>query len=79
VGILSGVDVVISCIVFTALEEQVHLAEAAKAAGVKRFVPCNFGTPAPRGVMLLDDRVRQLILMMKEIIASDHLYSRNTR
>ncbi|KAI1342395.1 isoflavone reductase family protein [Xylariaceae sp. FL0016] len=56
VEILRGTDVVISCIVWTSLEDDIPLAEAAKDAGVKRFVPCAFGTPAARGVMDMNDR-----------------------
>ncbi|CAI4213526.1 unnamed protein product [Parascedosporium putredinis] len=61
VGILTGIEVVISCIVFSSLKDQVPLAEASKKAGVKRFVPCNFGTPAPRGIMWLDDQKYEII------------------
>ena len=57
VKVLTGFDVLISAIYFQALQDEIPLANAAKAAGVKRFVPCNFGTPAPRGVMLLRDTV----------------------
>ena len=67
VSILTGIDVVVSCIVFSSIHDQVPLAEAAKKAGVKRFVPCNFGTPAPRGAMWLNDQVfnpPQLLLDM---------------
>lgn len=57
VKILAGVDVLISAIFFLAIHDEVPLAKAAKAAGVKRFVPCSFGTPCPRGVMMLRDTV----------------------
>ncbi|KAI1083382.1 isoflavone reductase family protein [Whalleya microplaca] len=55
VKVLADIDIVISCIEFRHLQDQVPLAEAAKEAGVKRFVPCAFGTPAPRGVMDMAD------------------------
>jgi len=42
-GALSGVDVVISTISGTALEVQGKIAEAAKEAGVKLFIPSDFG------------------------------------
>lgn len=42
---LTGVDTVISAISFTQIGLQYPLAEVAKEAGVKRFVPCDFGTP----------------------------------
>lgn len=64
VDILTGIDIVISCIVAFSLQQQIPLAEAAKKAGVKRFVPCNFGTPAPRGIMWLDDQVGSLRAIM---------------
>ncbi|KAI0161942.1 isoflavone reductase family protein [Hypoxylon sp. FL1284] len=55
VKVLAGIDVLISCIVYTNLEDQKPLAEAAKQAGVGRFVPCDFSTPTTRGVMNLHD------------------------
>lgn len=57
VKVLAGVDVLISAIFFQVLHQEIPLAKAAKAAGVKRFVPCSFGTPCPRGLMLLRDTV----------------------
>jgi len=42
---LTGVDVVISTIPATAIEVQPGIAEAAKEAGVKQFVPSEFGGP----------------------------------
>ncbi|KAH7020889.1 uncharacterized protein B0I36DRAFT_393121 [Microdochium trichocladiopsis] len=55
VKILTGIDVVISATFFLNLAEQIPLIDAAKVAGVGRFVPCNFQTVAPRGVMALAD------------------------
>ncbi|KAH7029738.1 uncharacterized protein B0I36DRAFT_364224 [Microdochium trichocladiopsis] len=55
VRILTGIDVVISTTFFMNLSEQIPLVDAAKAAGVGRFIPCNFQTVAPRGVMALSD------------------------
>lgn len=56
VAVLKGADVVISAVTASALKEQIPLASAAKAAGVKRFVPCSFATvSAPRGVMKLSE------------------------
>jgi uncharacterized protein YbjT (DUF2867 family) len=40
---LSGVDVIVSTIAGTALDVQAKIAEAAQAAGVKLFVPSEFG------------------------------------
>ncbi|KAI1085925.1 NAD(P)-binding protein [Rostrohypoxylon terebratum] len=67
VKILTGADVVISCIVFTSLNDQVPLAEAAKEAGVKRFVPCDFATPAPRGVMTMRDQKDDILAAVQRL------------
>ena len=48
-----GIDVVISCFMMN----EVTLANAAKKAGVKRFVPSFYATVMPRGVMTLRDDV----------------------
>jgi len=42
---LAGIDVVISTIASVALGSQVGIAEAAKEAGVKLFIPSEFGWP----------------------------------
>jgi uncharacterized protein YbjT (DUF2867 family) len=42
---LAGTDVVISTISFFAIDAQVPIAEAAKAAGAKLFLPSEFGGP----------------------------------
>ena len=42
---LAGVDVVISTLAVAALDVQPGIAEAAKEAGVKLFVPSEFGGP----------------------------------
>lgn len=57
VGILKGIDVVISSIHYQALEDERALATAAKTAGVRRYVPCFFATVAPKGIMHLRDVV----------------------
>lgn len=58
VNLLTGTDIVISAIFAYVLPEQIPLASAAKKAGVKRFIPCHFGTACPPGgVMLLRDVV----------------------
>jgi len=56
--VLSGVDVLISTVTAEKLLEQRGLFEAAKKAGVKRVVPCDFGTPGKRGIRtLLDTKI----------------------
>lgn len=49
---LRGIDVVIAAVGPDGMETQIALATAAKAAGVRRFVPSFFATAAPpRGVV----------------------------
>lgn len=56
--LLQGVDIVIAAVNVAGLSAQIPLANAAKAAGVKRFVPCFFATIAPpKGIMSLRDMV----------------------
>jgi uncharacterized protein YbjT (DUF2867 family) len=58
---LYDMEVVISCVRESATQQQdqISLANAAKKAGVKRFVPCGFGVVAPPGaIMRLRDLVR---------------------
>lgn len=63
VELLKGIDVVISTISAVAQTEQLALVEAAKIAGVKRFIPCGFITVVPPGgVMHLRDEVGLSIL-----------------
>ena len=58
IHLLKGTDVLISAVTAAALPDQIHLADAAKKAGVGRFVPCTFATAAPpRGVMKLREMV----------------------
>jgi hypothetical protein len=52
---LQHIDTVICSISPLALKDQIPLIEAAVKAGVKRFVPCDFGTPCARGVLDLRD------------------------
>lgn len=56
--VLTGIDVVISCVGPSEQQDQIPLAKAAKNAGVQRFVPCGFITVAPPGgIMWLRDEV----------------------
>ncbi|KAJ5702600.1 hypothetical protein N7488_010148 [Penicillium malachiteum] len=67
---LAEIEVVISCVGPAEQQDQIPLAKAAKAVGVKRFIPCGFITVAPPGgVMWLRDekeivynQIRQLWL-----------------
>jgi uncharacterized protein YbjT (DUF2867 family) len=58
VNLLKGVDIVISTINYLSLNDEISLSNAAKAAGVQRYVPCFWATVGPRGVMQLRDTVR---------------------
>ncbi|KAJ3533304.1 hypothetical protein NM208_g8046 [Fusarium decemcellulare] len=65
---LSGQDVVISALEPFALEPQFALANAAKDAGVKRYVPSAFGPSCPpTGVMHLRDIKEEIINHIKKI------------
>ncbi|KAF5020053.1 hypothetical protein F66182_7934 [Fusarium sp. NRRL 66182] len=65
---LQGQDVVVSAIYFANIPSEKHLANAAKAAGVGRFVPCFFATVAPpKGVMALRDVKEDSLNHVKEI------------
>lgn len=55
VALLSGFDTVICCLSPVSLREQIPVIDAAIEAGVKRFVPCHWGTPSARGVLALKD------------------------
>ncbi|KAF4454814.1 isoflavone reductase P3 [Fusarium albosuccineum] len=59
---LAGQEVVISCVIPFSAETQISLANAAKAAGVKRFVPSAFGPVCPpEGVLILRE-IKQTVL-----------------
>ncbi|EIM83074.1 NAD-P-binding protein [Stereum hirsutum FP-91666 SS1] len=47
--LMKGADTVISVLVYTQLQLQRKLVDAAKEAGIKRFIPCDFGTTGKRG------------------------------
>lgn len=58
VKILTGQDVIVPAISIPATGEQMPLATAAKAAGVKRFMPCFYAPVAPpKGAVALRDTV----------------------
>ncbi|KAF7334591.1 Isoflavone reductase family protein [Mycena venus] len=68
VGLLTGVDVLISAIDPGSLLAQIQLATAAKQAGVKRFVPCAFTTVTPPGgVMRLRDSKEQVYQHIRKL------------
>ncbi|KAF5664701.1 isoflavone reductase [Fusarium heterosporum] len=61
VAALKGKDVVISAIYYQALDDEIPLSNAAKEAGVKRYVPCFFATIAPRGLMAARDKKEDIL------------------
>ncbi|SPJ81735.1 related to Isoflavone reductase homolog P3 [Fusarium torulosum] len=66
--LLQGVDIVIAAVNVAGLSAQIPLANAAKAAGVKRFVPCFFATIAPpKGIMSLRDMKEDVLNHIKKI------------
>ncbi|KAH7121524.1 hypothetical protein EDB81DRAFT_666503 [Dactylonectria macrodidyma] len=68
VKLLSGIDVVISALDPSAFAAQIPLANAAKSAGVSRFVPCSFATVAPpKGVMQLREMKEDIMNYIKKI------------
>jgi hypothetical protein len=54
-ALLRGIDIVICSMSPAALKLQIPLVDAAVAAGVKLFLPCNFGTPVARGILATRD------------------------
>lgn len=55
---LQGVDTLLSTITAEAIPAQKPIFKAAFDAGVKRIIPCDFGTPGVKGVRDLHDVVR---------------------
>ncbi|KAH7019718.1 isoflavone reductase family protein [Ilyonectria destructans] len=67
-GILAGIDTIISAVPPEAQLHQIPLADAAKKAGVKRFVPCAFITVCPPGgVMWIRDEKEQVYQHIRKI------------
>ncbi|KAI7774296.1 uncharacterized protein LA080_008983 [Diaporthe eres] len=65
---LSGVDVVISALVFTGSDSEIPLANAAKAAGVKRFLQSAMMVVIPpRGVVDLREQKEEILNHIQKI------------
>ncbi|KAH8702334.1 isoflavone reductase family protein [Talaromyces proteolyticus] len=65
---LRGIDVVVSSVGPADQLSQLNIATAAKAAGVKRFVPCAFITVcAPGGIMWLRDEKEKVYNHIKQL------------
>ncbi|KAJ7110618.1 hypothetical protein C8R44DRAFT_569131, partial [Mycena epipterygia] len=68
IGVLTGIDVLISAVGALNQMVQIRLATAAKEAGVKRFVPCAFTTVAPvGGVMALRDSKEEVYQHVRKL------------
>ena len=67
---LADVDILISAVTGTAILRQKNVILAAKEAGVKRVIPCDFATPGAKGVRELHDQVRRHRQLLAE---RDHL------
>ncbi|KLO11933.1 NAD-binding protein [Schizopora paradoxa] len=62
-----GVDTVIVTLIFTEIDTQPKLADAAKLAGVRRFITDDWGTACVPGVMKLYDKKFQIREYVKSI------------
>lgn len=78
-ALFEGVDTVISTCYFSAIPDQKLLVDAAKRTGVKRFIPCDFATPAPPGVMMLHDTVSTEPLLDQSFSLTPMIENENTR
>ncbi|KAL2835425.1 isoflavone reductase family protein [Aspergillus pseudoustus] len=58
---LAGIDILISCMTWEHLHLQLLWIEAAKQAGVKRFVPSEWAGPAPRGILDIKDKKLEIL------------------
>ncbi|KAL4938710.1 hypothetical protein BDV06DRAFT_200266 [Aspergillus oleicola] len=67
VDTLSGIDIVISAIHYQSLSDEIPLANAAKDAGVRRYVPCFWATVAARGVMSLRDAKEDILAHIQRL------------
>ncbi|KAI0800644.1 NAD(P)-binding protein [Fomes fomentarius] len=65
--LFKGVSVIISAVVALAISQQKDAILAAKAVGVQRFVPCDFGTPGAKGVRRLHDSKLEIREFIKEV------------
>ncbi|PCG90888.1 Hypothetical protein PENO1_096830 [Penicillium occitanis (nom. inval.)] len=65
---LKGIDIVVSSVGPSDQHIQINIATAAKAAGVKRFIPCGFITVcAPGGIMWLRDEKEKVYNHVKQL------------
>ncbi|KAK7455636.1 isoflavone reductase [Colletotrichum acutatum] len=61
-GVLTNMDVVISCLTLFTFQEEMNLIEASSKANVGRYIPSFWGPAcAPRGVMMLRDKKQEFV------------------
>ncbi|TBU26592.1 NAD(P)-binding protein [Dichomitus squalens] len=65
--VLEGVDILISTVVRSAIQDQRDIFRAAKEVGVQRVIPCDFGSPGARGVRYLHDEKLEIRDFVKEL------------
>lgn len=71
-GHLKGVDVLLSTVSAEAIKQQKPIFKAAVDAGVKRLIPCDFGTPGARGVRALHDLKLDVREHIQELCAASN-------
>ncbi|KAH9931871.1 uncharacterized protein B0H18DRAFT_871768 [Fomitopsis serialis] len=69
---LKGVDVLLSTVSAEAIIQQKPIFKAAADAGVKRLIPCDFGTPGARGVRDLHDLKLDIREYLQELSAASN-------
>ncbi|MCJ1384491.1 hypothetical protein MMC17_007608 [Xylographa soralifera] len=76
---LNEQDAVVSCVGAFALASQPNIVEAASAAGVKRFIPAEFGAdtlnPQTRAFPILNDKVQVQKMLLEKYEQSGMTYS----
>lgn len=65
--VLTGVDILLSVVHFDVVLAQKSLFAAAKEAGVKRVIPCDFATPGAKGARQLHDEKLAVRDYIKEL------------
>ena len=79
---LRGIDVLISAVRESATQQQdqISLANAAKRAGIKRFVPCGFGTiTSPGGIMRVRDQVSHIGISVHDALRNESCSTERAR
>ncbi|KZT66152.1 NAD(P)-binding protein [Daedalea quercina L-15889] len=69
---VEGVNILLSTVSALAIEEQKSILKAAVDAGVKRIIPCDFGTPGGKGVRGLHDSKLDIRDYLKGLTAASN-------